>query len=538
MPIRLPLIHIGILLFLVFASGLLLPLPAQTPAFPWPEGKKAALSLTFDDARLSHPDVGQALFKKLNARVTFYVVPSGMQNRLEGWKKIVADGHEIGNHTVYHPCTGNFPWSRDKALENYTLATMRQELLAANQEVQAMLGVTPVSFAYTCGNTFVGRGANTQSYVPLVSELFETGRGWLNEAANDPAFVDMALVQGVEMDGKDFERDIKPLVDAAVASGAWLVLAGHEIGEGGNQTTRVKMLEQLVAYVQRPESGIWLAPVGPVAAYVNAQREQQAAELAEALTFCSTFDAGFDADFALGDARIFGAPDYAHPDQATAGLVPEEVAIAAGRGRFGHALEFKRKGQPILFYSSEKNMIYRESNWSGTLSLWLSLDPETDLAPGYSDPIQITDAGYNDAALWVDFSDKNPRSFRMGVYGDLAVWNPEKADDNPAFDLRLLTATDRPFSRGRWTHIAVTFSRLNSEGKGHAEFYVNGKSQGSREITEPFTWELKKSRIFLGLNYIGLMDEVALFDRALSAQEVKSLYELTEGIGMLLDKRK
>lgn len=527
-----------ILLCLLFANTPQLALLAQAASFPWPEGKKAALSLSFDDARLSHPDVGQALFNKLDAQVTFYVVPGGMQNRLEGWKKIVADGHEIGNHTVYHPCTGNFPWSRDKALEDYTLTTMRQELLAANQEIKKMLGVAPVSFAYTCGNTFVGRGTNTQSYVPLVAELFESGRGWLNEAANDPGFVDMALVQGVEMDGKDFERDIKPLVDAAVKSGAWLVLAGHEIGTEGDQTTRVAMLEQLVAYVQQPESGIWMAPVGPVAAYVNAQRTKQAAELAKALTFAATFDAGFDADFAKGDARIFGTLDYAHPERATADFVPEEVAIAAARGRFGDALEFKRKGKPALFYAAENNSSYSKSDWSGTFSLWLSLDPETDLAPGYTDPIQITDAGYNDAALWVDFSDKNPRSFRMGVYGDLAVWNPKdlSPDSNPAFEARLLPATDRPFRRGRWTHVVVSFAGLNGK-KGSASFYLNGKLQGSREIAEPFTWELEKARIFLGLNYVGLMDEVALFDRALSEQEVQALYGLPEGIQMLLKEK-
>ena len=502
----------------------------------WPQDKRAALSLSFDDARQSHPDVGQALFQKLDAKVTFYVVPRGMENKLDGWKQIVADGHEIGNHTIYHPCTGNFPWAKANALENYTLTSMRQELLEANQQIQQMLGVTPVSFAYTCGNTFVGRGANTKSYAPLVHELFESGRGWLNESANDPAFADMALLQGVEMDGKDFETEIKPLVDEAVKNGSWLLLAGHEIGEGGRQTTRVKMLEELIAYVKRPESGIWLGTVGEVAAYVKEQRAKQVANLQEAMTFCSTFDEGYRADFAQGDPRIYGAPAYDKAEQRMANAVPEEVALAHNRGRFGHALEFKRKGKPVIFYQSKDNITYSQSNWNGTISLWLSLDPETDLAPGYTDPIQITDAGYDDAAFWVDFSNKNPRSFRMGVYGDVKVWNPKKIgpDDNPAFQKRLLPATDPPFSRGRWTHIVVTFSGINSEN-GTANFYINGKHQGSREITEPFTWELEQSKIFLGVNYIGLMDEVALFNRALTAEEVTQLYQLPEGIQMLIN---
>lgn len=506
-------------------------------AFQWPEGKRAALSLSFDDARLSHPEVGLRFFQENEAKVTFYVVPSGMKNHVDAWKQIVADGHEIGNHTIYHPCTGNFSWVKEHALETYTLASMRQELLEANFQIQQMLGVTPVSFAYTCGNSFVGRGLNTRSYVPLIAELFQSGRGWLNESANDPIFADMARLHGMEMDGKDFETDILPLVKAAIQNGSWLLLAGHEIGKGGRQTTRVAMLEKLIAYAQDPKNGIWLAPVGTVASYVEEKRSNDVAQLKASLRLAATFDQGYHADMAKGDAQMYGTASYDPQGDGIASMIPEEVTLAKEKGRFGHALEFKRKGKASIFYQSQDNMTYSQTNWSGTISLWLSLDPETDLAPGYTDPIQITDAGYDDAAFWVDFSNKNPRSFRMGVYGDVTVWNPQKIgpDENPAFNNRLLPASDRPFARGKWTHVVVSFSGLNSE-KGQATFYINGKSQGSREITEPFTWELDKSKIFLGLSYVGLMDEVAIFDQALSAEEVQSLYLLPEGLNSLINQ--
>jgi peptidoglycan-N-acetylglucosamine deacetylase len=56
-------------------------------AFKWPEGKKMALSLTFDDGRLSQPDKGIPLLDKYNVKATFYIVPSAMYERLDGWKK-------------------------------------------------------------------------------------------------------------------------------------------------------------------------------------------------------------------------------------------------------------------------------------------------------------------------------------------------------------------------------------------------------------------------------------------------------------------
>lgn len=526
-------------LIIILSAFLMLPgleTTAQS-SFTWPEGKKAALSLTFDDARLSNVDVGTPLFDQHGVKVTFYVVPNGVRQRLDQWKKAVEAGHEIGNHTLVHPCSGNFPWAREKALENYTLTSMRRELLTANEEIEELLGVTPVSFAYSCGQTYVGRGVETRSYVPLVAELFSSGRGWMNEAGNDPNHADLAQLQGIEMDGKDFKTQIKPILEEAVKNGSWVVLAGHEIGAGGRQTTLVSMLEELIAYVKKPGSGIWLAPVGEITEYVNEQRMKDQQSLAEALTFAATFDNGYDADLARGDHRMFTVKMVDNERTAQPGVHNPNVLVAYGKGLNGNALAFTKKSMPPVFFAARGNINYDTRDWSGAVSLWLSVDPENDLAPGYTDPIQITDVDYNDAALWVDFSDKNPRSFRMGVYGDLAVWNPKNIGpaENPAFNERLLPAADRPFGTGVWTHVVIVYSNLNT-GKGKAEFYINGKSQGSRDIPEPFTWELDKAKIFLGLNYVGLMDEVSLFNRLLTAEEVRRLYELPGGLAALVKK--
>ena len=240
--------------------------------FVWPEGKQIAISLSFDDARASQVDAGTALLDKYGVKGTFYVVPNSVKQRLEGWKKAVESGHEIGNHSFNHPCTGNFPWSRQKAIENYSLKQMRNELILANKGIKELLGVEAEVFAYPCGQTYIGRGSNTKSYVPVVSKLFLSGRGWLDEGPNAPQFCDLAQLTGMEMDGKDFNQ-ILPLIENAKKSGAWLVLAGHEMGTSGNQTTRLSMLEKLIEYSQDPKNGIWIAPVGTVAKYVKNQKE-------------------------------------------------------------------------------------------------------------------------------------------------------------------------------------------------------------------------------------------------------------------------
>lgn len=238
----------------------------------WPDGKKAALSLSFDDARMSQVDIGMPLLDRHDVKATFFVVPSAVEERLDGWQRGRDGGHEIGNHSLNHPCSGNFAWARDKALEDYSLDQMREELQAANRRIRDLLDVTPRVFAYPCGQTFVGRGVGTASYVPLVAETFLAGRGWLDEASNDPNFVDLARVMGLEMDGLDFS-ELLPVIEQAKSSGNWVVLAGHEIGESAYQTTRVDMLDELIRYAADPSSEIWLAPVGTVAAYVLEHRK-------------------------------------------------------------------------------------------------------------------------------------------------------------------------------------------------------------------------------------------------------------------------
>ena len=243
--------------------------------FSWPDGKKMALSLTFDDARLSQIDTGIPLLDKYGVKATFYISPGSMLQRTEGWKKAVLNGHDIGNHSVYHPCSGNFAWSRNKALEEYTPERMRSELDSANRIITGVLGTSPVSFAYPCGQTFTGRSISARSYVPLVASMFESGRGWLNEAPNDPSFCDMAQLNATELDGKSFDQVIK-MIETAKASGGWLILAGHEMNIEGYQTSRLETIEAICKYASDPANGIWIDNIHNVAAWVKKERLENA----------------------------------------------------------------------------------------------------------------------------------------------------------------------------------------------------------------------------------------------------------------------
>jgi|SRR5687767_12978858 len=265
-------------------------------------------------------------------------------------------------------------------------------------------------------------------------------------------------------------------------------------------------------------------------------RPSTTAELGQALTFHASFDNGLDADFALGDPALRHAASIGKQGEAKPGL-PEsgEVLLVRDAGRFGHALRFTKKKSPMPFFRAAKNVPYRTNNWSGTVSFWLSTDPATELEPGFCDPIQITPRAWNDACFFVEFEKRtNDIPFRLGVYPDFKVWNPanKKWEAISAAEKPLVTAPTTPFSRGKWTHVVFTWENFNTgASNGIAQLYLDGSHAatiGARRQT--FTWDEDKCLIALGLSYIGLWDELAIFNRTLTPSEVRQIHELKNGV--------
>jgi peptidoglycan/xylan/chitin deacetylase (PgdA/CDA1 family) len=184
--------------------------------------------------------------------------------QLAGWKEAIKEGHEIGNHSMTHPCTGNYTFSRNNALENYTLDMIADDIEQADNFIQKNLNIKANSFAYPCGQKFVGRGRDLKTYIPLIADWFISGRGWLGENSNDPLICDMSQLLGTESDGKTFV-ELKVLIEKTAAEGRWLILAGHEMDDGGRQTTLLSSLESLCKYAKVPENGIWIDTVENIA---------------------------------------------------------------------------------------------------------------------------------------------------------------------------------------------------------------------------------------------------------------------------------
>ena len=267
-------------------------------------------------------------------------------------------------------------------------------------------------------------------------------------------------------------------------------------------------------------------------------RGEDGPKLSDSLIFHAGFDGSIDVKpvVANGDGKACTADSPGMKVIELGNSIPE-VTIAKDAGRLGDALRFSAKSQKVLCYKSATNGFEPTENWSGTVSLWLKLDPDKDLPAGFCDPLQITANQWDDASFFVDFDQTLPRDFRLGVFSDRSVWNPKNTswEEFPIAQRPMVPVKKPPFAHDSWTHVVFTFDSLNSttQQPSTASLYLNGKLQGTLKQPIKFTWSkskdgLKEAMIMLGINYVGDMDELSIFRRALSAEEVKSLFEKPE----------
>ncbi len=128
--------------------------------FKWPDGKKAAVVFTYDDGLDCHLDIAVPQLDEFGFKGTFYCTGNSpsLYNRLEEWRKIAENGHELGNHTLFHPCDGKRgDWVKPEYdLTKYTREQIINELRTANTLLKAIDGKTERTFGYTCSDYMAG----------------------------------------------------------------------------------------------------------------------------------------------------------------------------------------------------------------------------------------------------------------------------------------------------------------------------------------------------------------------------------------------
>lgn len=263
--------------------------------------------------------------------------------------------------------------------------------------------------------------------------------------------------------------------------------------------------------------------------------------LAGAVTLYASFDTHVRADRGGGSLKLSTRHD--HPTERgayvfTDGFDSAKFRIAHGKGVAGGALEcldvLPRRGR--MFFPADGNLAYDPRGWDGAVSFWLNTNPNSLLKTPFCDPVQITEKGAHNGGIWIDFPNTKPRDMRMGVFRGLAAGEKPLAESDPQAPLVHFPRV--PFQSGEWHHLALSWRNLDT-GRPNtlAELYVDGRLVGQlkeREIA--MRWDLSRTGIYVAVNYIGLLDELVVFKRALTAREVGILHRQPDWAHQTSDK--
>ncbi|RDC65547.1 polysaccharide deacetylase family protein [Adhaeribacter pallidiroseus] len=148
-----------------------------------PQPRKALICLRYDDGLESHLTTAIPQLNSFNLKATFFLnaikgsaeVIGQASPALLGWKKAAQQGHELGNHTLSHPCPTALGWPQEVAIEAYATEQILQEV----RTLDALLDLidtqkTLRAFAYPGHNTLVA--SQDYSFRLQKEELVQYGR--------------------------------------------------------------------------------------------------------------------------------------------------------------------------------------------------------------------------------------------------------------------------------------------------------------------------------------------------------------------------
>ena len=238
---------------------------------------RCIVSLTYDDALPCHFENVAPLLEEHGLHGTFYVPCSSPFFRdVEAWREVAAQGHELGNHTLFHPCHDQAWLDEAYNLRHYTARRWSDEVRLANDILSLVDGRTVRSFGNTCHHNIIGSGKSVATVSDLAPEFFSAARG---EHTGKP--VNLKKINWFNLgtrgaDQTNFET-LRVEIDRMCVRGGWLILTMHGVGPRDHalhisEDEHTRLIEWLAA---RQET-IWTAPVRAVAEALKPSRRSLA----------------------------------------------------------------------------------------------------------------------------------------------------------------------------------------------------------------------------------------------------------------------
>ncbi|WP_426668732.1 polysaccharide deacetylase family protein [Mucilaginibacter sp. McL0603] len=222
----------------------------------WPGDKKAAIVLTYDDALQSQLDIAVPQLDAAHLKATFFLTGDIDKQTIPKWRALSKKGHELGNHTIYHPCaSGN---DNPVISDNYTVYEMIREIDVMNHFLYAVDGKTTRTYAYPCTETTVGNG---KSYVDTLRKygLVKYARvgGDMDAVITNFKNLDLLQIPSYGIEDNATGTKLIAFVKRVEQSGGMGILMLHGVG-GDYLTISADAHRELLDYLKKNKKNIWV----------------------------------------------------------------------------------------------------------------------------------------------------------------------------------------------------------------------------------------------------------------------------------------
>jgi len=185
---------------------------------------------------------------------TFYPHASNsLYKRMDQWREMLKKGkHELGNHTLFHPCKGSLhKFSTEFDLEKYSFTRIRQELQSANILLKAIDGKSERTLAYPCCEYEVSEG----SFADTIKDMFIAARaiGSIPETMDDFDIFMTPSIAAEAITGNDLIEYVKQ----AQLKGTVAIFMFHHVGNCGPHKIPNKAHQELLSYLSDSKGKVW-----------------------------------------------------------------------------------------------------------------------------------------------------------------------------------------------------------------------------------------------------------------------------------------
>ena len=245
-------------------------IPVLNAQIKWPEGKKAAVILTYDDNLKSHHEVVMPQLEKKGFRGTFFLYGYPMKAEdIQQWRDVSKRGHELGNHSLFHQCATEVTGAPlCRSLKCYTVKEILAEVRIMKSLLYAIDGKEQYAYAYPCGHSETAEGDYS---IPMMEAgLANYGRGaGIVGIVSDFQSLNLARVPTISTRaGWSGEKLISYVQDALDKNGM-VVFIFHGVG-GDYMKVEAEAHQELVDFLAN-HSEIWVGTFSEVLDYIAPQ---------------------------------------------------------------------------------------------------------------------------------------------------------------------------------------------------------------------------------------------------------------------------